>query len=68
MPIKNDRIVCVNHPTEKMFEDENKFILHNTIQGDDEKYYETKGAFIGNLYVCPICGYVELYNLDELDK
>jgi rubrerythrin len=65
MPVKNEKVFCINHPDESMVQSEDEIMLYYTEQREDKKYYHTKSAFIGDLYMCPICGYVELYNIRE---
>ena len=61
MPKINDKVFCINHPNEEMYEHDNDVLIHTAKQGDDKKLYPGLTAHTCRMFYCGICDYVELY-------
>lgn len=74
MPIRNNRIYCINHPDEELISANEQpewdhFVLLAK-QRPDQKMYDIlqKGTAM-IFHACPICGYAEPYlTKDEIDN
>jgi len=65
MPKIDNKVFCINHPDEEMNEFDGKFIIPNTNKDDDGKFRQLSTAFIGRIYRCEICQYIELYSISD---
>ena len=61
MPKLNDKVFCINHPEEEMIMHDIPFMLHSA-ELKEKKIYCGTTAHLGAIYVCSICGYIELYD------
>lgn len=75
MPIRNNKIYCINHPDEEMIlnNDKNPDAFNATeiiTPAGEGKYAMTNRLTAFNIYCCIKCGYAEFYlpsiELDQL--
>ena len=61
MPIKDNKIYCVNHPEVEMARTEDLNALTKlTKKGDQLTFHPSSGTPI-KIFICPKCGYIETY-------
>ncbi len=61
MPIKDDKIYCVNHPEKEMAQGEGFHALTKlNKKGDQLTFHPSTGAPI-KIFICQECGYIETY-------
>ena len=61
MPKRNNKVYCINHPDEEMYEHDNDVLINTAKQGHDKRLYHGATAHTCRMFYCGICDYVELY-------